>query len=125
MTTQSSLKPSVLSSKFLIIMATILSIPFLSFYWMALGRFIPDAMMAQSPGWLTPLSIVLYLPFAFFAYTIFGNLYAYVLTTLASVIVAGTGLIKGRSNKLRVWLLLVMFATIAFPLLFRYQPGLV
>jgi hypothetical protein len=126
MTTRSLLKPPVPSSKALTIIATILSIPFLSFYWMALGGFLPDMMVARSSDWLTPLSIVLYLPFAFFAYTIFGNLYAYTLATLASVIAVATGLIKGWSNKfLRVWFLLVMFATIAFPLFFRYQPALV
>jgi hypothetical protein len=126
MTTRSLLKLPVLSSKALTIIATILSIPFLSFYWMALSAFIPGVMVARSRDWLTPLSIVFYLPFAFFAYTIFGNLYAYALATLASVTAVATGLIKGQSNKLlRVWLLLVMFATIAFPLFFRYQPALV
>lgn len=93
---------------------------------MALGRFIPDAIVAHSPDWLTPLSIVLYLPFAFFAYTIFGNLYAYILATIASITVVITELIWGRPNKLlRVWLLMVICGTIAFPLIFRYQPALV
>ncbi len=75
MTTQSLIKPSVPSSRFLSIVATLLSIPFLSFYWMALSHFIPDAMMAQRPDWMTPLSVVLYLPFAFFTYLLFGNPY--------------------------------------------------
>lgn len=126
MTTQSLLKLPVRSSKAFTLMATILSIPFLSFYWMALSGFIPDVMVARSPDWLTPLSIVLYVPFAFFAYTIFGNVYAYTLATLASLTAVVTGLMKERSNKLlRVWFLLVMFATIAFPLFFRYKPALV
>ena len=126
MTTRSLLKPSGLSSKSLAIIATVLSIPFLSFYWMALSRLVPDAMMAQSPGWLMPLSIALYLPFAFFAYTLFGNLYAYILATIASVTAVVTALVKGRPSKLlRVWLLLVTCAITAFPLFFRYQPALV
>jgi len=93
---------------------------------MALSRLVPDAMMAQSPGWLMPLSIALYLPFAFFAYTLFGNLYAYILATIASVTAVVTALVKGRPSKLlRVWLLLVTCAITAFPLFFRYQPALV
>ncbi|MBN1486893.1 MAG: hypothetical protein JW981_04575, partial [Anaerolineae bacterium] len=103
-----------------------LSIPFLSFYWMSLSHLIPDAMMVRSPDWLTPLSITLYLPFAFFASILFGNLYTYILATLASVTVAIIGLVKMRPSKLpRIWLLLVICITIAFPFFLRYQPALV
>jgi hypothetical protein len=110
----------------LAILATILGLPFLAFYWMALGSFIPDAVAGGSPNWLTHLSIALYLPFAFFAYTIFGNLYAYILATVAGIATAIAGLIWGRPNRiLRVWLLMVVFAIIFFPVFYRYRPALV
>lgn len=125
MTIRSLPKPSFLSSKSLAVLATILSVPFLSFYWMALARFIPDAIAGDNPNWLTPLSIVLYLPFAFIAYILFGNLYAYTLTTIAGITAAIAGLIWERPNRLlRVWLLLIIFAIVAFPFIYRYQPAL-
>lgn len=124
-TTRSLSKPS-LPLKSLAILATILSLPFLAFYWMALGSFIPDAVASRSPGWLTPLSLVLYLPCAFVAYTLFGNLYVYILATIGGIAAAIAGLIWGRPNRLlRVWLLMVVFAIIAFPFFYRYQPALV
>jgi hypothetical protein len=111
--------------KSLAVLATILSVPFLSFYWMALHRFIPDVVVAHSPNWLTPLSMGLYLPFAFFAYTLFGNVPGYILVTGAGIATAAVGLIRERANKrLRVWLLIVLCSIIAFPLAFRYQPAL-
>lgn len=114
-----------LSSKHLTVIATVLGIPFLAFYWMSLGRLIPDGIVGNSPNWLTPLSIALYLPFAFFAYVIFGNLYAYIVTTIAGIAIAGAGLVRRQFNKLvSVWLLLIFCAIVAFPLVYQYHPAL-
>ena len=119
-------KLSFLSSKRLTVIATILGIPFLAFYWLSLSYFIPDTMVGNGSDWLTPLSIALYLPFAFFAYVIFGNLYAYIVTTIAGIVVAVAGLLRGGCNKLaRVWLLLIICAIVVFPLVYEYHPALV
>ncbi len=104
--------------KTLAVLATILSIPFLSFYWLVLARFIPDTIISHKPNWLTPLSLVFYLPFAFVAYTLFANLnlYVYLFTTIASITAAIVGLKWGRFNKfLRLWLVLIIWAIVAFP----------
>lgn len=126
MTVRNLPKLPFLSPKHLAVMATILGVPFLAFYWTALGRFILDAIAGDNPNWLMPLSIALYLPFAFVAYILFGNLYAYIVTTIAGSIAAIAGLMWGRFNKLlRVWLLLIICAIVAFPLVYRYHPALV
>lgn len=124
MTTQSLRKPLGVPSWVIVLIATLLSIPFLSFYWLASGRLIPNR-----PDWLVlllmPLSFVQYASFAFFAMTLFGNLSTYLLATLASVAVTGVGLAKGRPGKLLgAWLVLLLVATLAFPLVCRYQPAL-
>lgn len=125
MTVQSLHKPLRLPSWALALIATLLSLPFLSFYWLASAYFIPDAMAGRHSGWLTSLFYVQYAPFAFFAMTLFGNLSTYLLATLASVAATVAGLVKGRPGKLLgAWLLLLLVATLAFPLLFRYQPAL-
>ncbi len=124
--TESPSKSLLSSPKFLVILATILNIPFLSFYWMSLGRFLPHAMVTHTPAWLSPLTAVLYLPAALFSYLVFGNLYIYVLATIAGITIAVWGLIKARRGRLvRLWLLLLMCGTIAFPLVFHYQAALV
>lgn len=126
MTVRSLSKLPFLSPKRLTVIATILSIPFLAFYWMSLGRFIPDVIASDNPNWLTPLSIALYLPFAFVAYAIFGNVYAYIVTTIAGIVVAVAGLIWGQFNKLvSTWLLLIICAIVSFPLVYHYHPALV
>jgi hypothetical protein len=130
-TTRSLLKSSVPSSKVLAVVATILSIPFLTFYWMSLIRLEPyvigtEFTYSTYPKWLPILYSVLYLPFVFFVYTVFGNLYTYILATLASLAAVFMALARGWSHRVfRVWLLLVMSAIVAFPFLLRYQPSLV
>ncbi|HNT75835.1 MAG TPA: hypothetical protein PKH77_12540 [Anaerolineae bacterium] len=125
MTTQNLHKPLAAPSWVIALVATLLSLPFLSFYWFASARIIPGALFVYRPGWLMPLSFAQYVPFAFFAMTLFGNLSTYILATLASVAVTGVGLVKGRPGKLLgAWLLLILVATLAFPLLCRYQPAL-
>jgi hypothetical protein len=126
MTVLSSSKLPFSSSKLLTIIATILGIPFLAFYWMALIRLVPDVIAVDNPNWSMPLSIALYLPFAFVAYIIFGNAYAYIVTTIAGIAVAIAGLIRGQCNKsVRVWLLSIICAIVAFPLVYHYHPALV
>ncbi len=126
MTVRSLSKLPFLSPKLLTLIATILGIPFLAFYWMSLGRLVPDVIIGDNPNWLTPLSIALYLPFAFVAYAIFGNVYAYIVTTIAGIIVAIPGLIWVQFNRLvSVWLLLIICAIVAFPLVYHYHPALV
>jgi len=127
MTTQSSPRPSFLSPKGLAVVATLLAIPFLSFYWMALSLFIPGVISAAGLHWLTPLSAVPYMPFAFFAYTLFGHVPGYVLCTAACVTIALAGLKRcsRASWRLRVWLLLILCGVVAFPALFHYHPALV
>ena len=126
MTTQGLPKLSFLSAKSVAVLATILGVPFLSFYWMALARFVPDTILGGNSGWLMPLSLVLYVPFAFFAYILFGNLYAYILVTIVGITAAITGLIQGRQHRLlAVWLLALIFAIVAFPFVYRYRPALV
>ena len=125
MTTQSVPKSSVLP-KSLTIIATILSIPFLTFYWMQLRWAIPQAIEAEYPSWLSPLSGILGFPFWVFAGTVFGNPYTHILATLASLTAVVAALVKGRPRRLlRVWLVLLMCAIIAFPFLLRYRPSLV
>jgi hypothetical protein len=108
------------------ILTSLLSIPFLSFYWMTSAQLIADAVRASSNHiWLTPLSIALYLPFAAAATFVFGNLYAYILVSIAGIGMACVGLIWGRPNwLLRIWLLLVILGIVVFPFVLRYRPAL-
>jgi len=123
MTTRSTSRPSPLSPKVLTIIATVLSIPFLSFYWMSFGRLIPSATTNRGLGRLTMMT--LYVPFAAFAQILFNDLMRYALISGLSIITIGLGLIIGRGKRrLRVWLLVILCAVIAFPLLFRYRPAL-
>ncbi len=126
MTTQNLPKATLLSPKSVTILVTILSMPFLSFYWLALIHFVPDTAASNNPNWIIPLTIVLYLPFAFFAYILFANSYIYIFTSLASITVAIVGLKWGYFNKfLRIWLVLMICATVVFPFVYRYQPALI
>ncbi len=113
------------SSKSILIIATIVSIPFLTFYWLSLSYFIPDALISSRSNVINALSIILYLPFAFFAYTLFSNFYVYLLVSIASLSLVIIGMIKARSNKLFLaWGIILIGSIIAFPFIFRYQPGL-
>ncbi len=108
-----------------IIAATVLSLPFLAFYWMALAALIPDGVVGGNAGWLTPLSMMLYLPFMLAAYTVFGNIYLYAGMSVAGVTTAVIGLWRGDFSKpTRAWLLLLICAIVAFPFVYRYQPAL-
>jgi hypothetical protein len=113
------------SSKSILLIATIISIPFLAFYWLSLGYFIPDTLISSQSNAMNALSIILYLPFAFFAYTLFSNFYVYLLVSIASLSLIIIGMIKARSNKLFLaWAILLIGSIIAFPFIFRYQPAL-
>lgn len=113
------------SSKSILLIATIVSIPFLAFYWLSLGYFIPDTLISSQSNAMNALSIILYLPFAFFAYTLFSNFYGYLLVSIASLSLIIIGMIKARSNKLfLIWGIILVASIIAFPLIFRYHPAL-
>jgi hypothetical protein len=113
------------SSKSSLIVATIICIPFLTFYWLSLGYFLPETLTASYANWVNALSIILYLPFAFFAYTLFGNFYVYMLLMAISLTVSIISIIKNRPNKLHLsWSIMLVCSIIAFPFLFRYQPAL-
>ncbi len=118
-------KLRTLSPRLFLITTTILSIPFLAFYWMALAAFIPKGGMDSDAGWLTPLSMMLYLPFMLASYIVFGNTYLYVGMSVAGVTTAVIGLWRRKFSKpARAWLLLLICAIVAFPFIYRYQPAL-
>ena len=125
MAAQNLIKSSFTNSTGIALLATVLSIPFLSFYWLALVLIIPDTAINNGPNWLTSLSIVFYLPSAFFAYILFGNAYSFTIITVVTIVVATVGLKWGHFNRwLRVWLMLIVCAVVAFPFIYRYQPAL-
>ena len=126
MTTRSLSNFSPRLARAVAVLTILLSIPFLSFYWMTSAQLIPDAVMASSNHiWLTSLSIALYLPFSVAACFVFGNLCAYILVSIAGISIACVGLIWGRPNwLLRIWLLLVILTIVIFPFVLRYRPAL-
>jgi hypothetical protein len=109
----------------MVILVTVLSIPFLSFYWLALARVILDAAINNGANWITPLSVVLYFPFAFFAYIFFASTYSFITVTVVTIAAATVGLKWGHFNQFsRVWLMLIICAVVTFPFVYRYQPAL-
>ena len=126
--TTHNLSAPVTATKFPIFLATVLSFPLLTIYWMLLLQVIPLLISPpsgpQDPAWLTPLIITFYLPFLAIGH-ILSNLSLYLLLSLATLVVATIGLLKSRPGKLqRAWLLLLIGGTLAFPFVQRYRPAL-
>lgn len=101
-------------------LATVLCLPFLSFYGIGIASLLPVA--GSATGWLM---MALYLPFMFFASTLFSNAALYLLTTTIGVAAVVGAWFLGKANwRLRGWLLILLIGVLAFPLAFRYQPAL-
>jgi hypothetical protein len=104
------------------VLAGVVCLPFLSFYWSTLLGWLPGAVATNAPGWMV---LGLYVPFMFFAGTLFSNAALYLLTTAVSVVVIVGAWLLGRANwRLRGWLLILLIGVLAFPLTFRYRPAL-